>query len=27
MSCIDCHNDVHPLALSRRKVARAEVAP
>ncbi len=28
MSCIDCHNEVHPLALSRRpKTAKAEVAP
>ena len=28
MNCIDCHNEVHPLALSRRpKTAKAEVAP
>jgi cytochrome c-type protein NapC len=26
MNCIDCHNDIHPLALSRRPGARKEAA-
>jgi hypothetical protein len=26
MGCIDCHNEVHPLALSRRPVAKKEAA-
>jgi nitrate/TMAO reductase-like tetraheme cytochrome c subunit len=26
IGCIDCHNDIHPLALSRRPGARKEAA-